>query len=243
MRILIISDIHANLVALETVLKAAVQTDAIWCLGDIVGYGPAPNECCQVLRSLGALSLAGNHDWAVVGKMSIEDFSDNARTAVVWTRKQLLPENRLWLESLPAMQILPAEKITLVHASPRQPIWEYIDSPQIAAENMSYFDTPLAFFGHTHRPALYRLDVNKRIVTSLSLQTGIALELHPKLLLNPGSVGQPRDGDPRAAYAIFELESDIITPYRIEYDIHATQHAMQEAQLPSRLIQRLANGT
>jgi predicted phosphodiesterase len=244
MRVLLISDIHANLIALERVLQLAPKHDVVWCLGDVVGYGPAPNECIERLRALDPVCLAGNHDWAVLDKLPLGEFNPDARQAVLWTRSILTAENRAWLEELAARPVAHEKMITLVHGSPRHPIWEYIFSTTIAAENLDYFDTPICFFGHTHVPALYHRPRRARTVTGYHLpeKQRLKLALSDKTLLNPGSVGQPRDGDSRAAYAVLETDTQTITHYRGEYDRAATQAAMIRARLPPRLIERLSYG-
>jgi predicted phosphodiesterase len=242
MRILLISDIHANLVALETVLTFARDYDALWCLGDLVGYGPAPNECIERLGSLQPVCLAGNHDWATIGKLDVQEFNPDARRAIHWTQDVLKAENRAWLDRLPDSKTLPDRDVTLVHGSPRFPIWEYILSTSAAAENMRHFETSVCLFGHTHVPVLYQKADGDNYVTAKRLVEGQPLVMREKMLVNPGSVGQPRDRDPRAAYALLELESRTLTYYRVEYDIAATQAAMAKENLPRRLIERLNYG-
>ncbi len=242
MRILVISDIHANLVALETVLASAGGYDAVWCLGDVVGYGPAPNECIERLRTLQPVCLAGNHDWAAIGKLDVQDFNHDARSAILWTQQVLKAENREWLDRLPDSQTPRTSDITLVHGSPRHPIWEYILSTNIAADNMKLFDTSVCLYGHTHVPVLFEQAGAEEYVRAKRLVEAQPLALARKMLLNPGSVGQPRDHDPRAAYALLELEARSLTYYRVEYDISATQAAMSKANLPRRLIERLSHG-
>ncbi len=242
MRVLLLSDIHANLVALEAVLRRTPAYDAVWCLGDVVGYGPAPNECVARLRGLGALTLAGNHDVAAIGNAPLEVFRSGARLALEWTRRVLTPESKAWLAALEPKRILPEHHLTLVHASPRDALWEYIENEHVASENFPHFETDMAFFGHTHQPIAYRLRETEKILRTAILPESKPLPLEPKLLLNPGSVGQPRDGDPRAAFALFDTETQFITPYRMEYDIAAVQRAMANANLPHRLIARLAQG-
>lgn len=242
MRILLISDIHANLVALDAVLAAAGGYDAIWCLGDLVGYGPAPNECLAKIRALDPICLAGNHDWAVLGKLDVNEFNGDARRAIAWTQEVLHAENLAWLERLPDRRELQHSDVTLVHASPRHPIWEYILSSSLAGENMSYFETPVCFFGHTHVASVFHMAAGQERISAQPLVPGNALLLSAKTLLNPGSVGQPRDRDPRAAYAIFDPEAGSLTPYRVPYDIAATQAQMAQAKLPRRLIERLNYG-
>jgi predicted phosphodiesterase len=243
MRILLISDIHANLVALDTVLANAAPFDRIWCLGDIVGYGPEPNECVERLRSFDLLCIAGNHDWAALGKLDLEEFNPDARRAARWTRNQLTPANLEWLGALPERVPTQAERFTLVHGSPRYPIWEYVLTPAIARPNFDYFDTPLCLIGHTHVPVVYRYLPNDHNAIAEALGESVPLSLNPdRMMINPGSVGQPRDGDPRAAYAIVDLDALTLTHYRVEYDVAATQAKMERHNLPARLITRLSFG-
>ncbi len=243
MKILIISDIHANLVAFETVLADAGEFDHVWCLGDVVGYGPQPNECIEKLRALKPLCLAGNHDWAVIEKIDLGEFNPDARKATLWTREQLTPHNLDWLHQLPERVPTELEKFTLVHGSPRYPIWEYVLGPAIARINFDYFDTPICLMGHTHVPVLYRFKTEDDIAVPEALAENTPLILGPdRMMLNPGSVGQPRDGDPRAAYAMLDTESLTLTSTRIEYDIAATQALMRDAELPARLVNRLSAG-
>lgn len=241
-RILLVSDIHGNLGALETVLSNAPGHDAVWCLGDVVGYGPAPNECVARLRGLAALTLTGNHDQAVIGRLQLADFTRNARLALEWTRGVLSAENAAWLKERAPRRDMPEHDLTLVHASPRDPTLEYILDAQTAAENLPYFDTGVCLFGHTHRPIAYRLGVDDRVLRTELLPEVRPYALQPRLLLNPGSVGQPRDGDPRAAYALLDLTARSITHYRTTYDIGATQRAIRDAGLPEALAGRLERG-
>ncbi len=242
MSILLLSDIHANLVALETVLAHTGTFDQIWCLGDVVGYGPAPNECIEKLRTLPTICLAGNHDWAVLSKLDVNEFNEDAYRAILWTQDVLTPRNYTWLEQRLDKLALVEHNLTLVHGSPRLPIWEYILSTSSAVENMSAFDTGLCFYGHTHVPMLYHQPPGEKNITRAHLAEGKPLTLTAKTLLNPGSVGQPRDRDSRAAYARFDPASATITYHRVEYDIAKTQAAMVKAKLPPRLIARLNYG-
>ncbi|MBI5030693.1 MAG: metallophosphoesterase family protein [Chloroflexi bacterium] len=243
MRILIISDIHANLGALDKVLIDAGTFDKVWCLGDVVGYGPQPNITIERLRSLDALCIAGNHDWAVLDRLDLDEFNPEARKAVLWTRQQLDLINLEWLKQLPERVPTQAEKFSLIHGSPRYPIWEYILTPPIARANFEYFDTPFCFFGHTHVPIIYQFSEKEGRAIAHELPEILSVPLGPeKMLVNPGSVGQPRDGDTRAAYAILNLDSMTLTHHRVRYDIKSTQVKMQQAGLPSRLIQRLGQG-
>ena len=243
MRILILSDIHANLVALNTVIADAGRFDRIWCLGDVVGYGPEPNACIETLRRYDLLSLAGNHDWAVLDKLDLEEFNPDARGAALWTRNQLTVNNLDWLHALPERVPTHLGQFTLVHGSPRYPIWEYVLTPAVARINFDYFDTPVCLMGHTHVPVVYRHQPGARTASAETLGENTPLTFGPeRMMINPGSVGQPRDGDNRAAYAVLDTESATLTHYRVAYDIGATQAKMEQAGLPLRLITRLSYG-
>lgn len=241
MRVLVLSDIHANLTALEAVLADAGVVDAIWCLGDLVGYGPDPNECIQRLQWLPNLScLVGNHDAAVLGRLDLFTFNTEARQALLWTQNVLKPKNREYLDSLPERLVVGS--VTLVHGSPRLPIWEYLLDTYNATQNFAYFDTPYCFVGHSHLPVIYQM-VDGRIHADLIIpKERESIALRPRAILNPGSVGQPRDRDPRAAYAIFNPDELTWELHRVPYDIAAVQARMRAAGLPERHIQRLSDG-
>ncbi|RMG98178.1 MAG: metallophosphoesterase [Chloroflexi bacterium] len=241
MRILIISDIHANLTALETVLAHAQgQWDKIWCLGDLVGYGPDPNECVQLIQQFDHIALSGNHDWAVLGRLDVTTFNRDAQIAIEWTRKTITAETRAYLETLPSSITL--EPFTLAHASPRQPVWEYILDSYTAAMNFSYFDTPYCLVGHTHVPVLFEeVDITQIVAHTPIYDVPIQLE-KPRLIINPGSVGQPRDADPRAAYALLDTDAMTWEFRRVRYPISETQERMRKFDIPPRLIQRLEYG-
>jgi diadenosine tetraphosphatase ApaH/serine/threonine PP2A family protein phosphatase len=242
MRILIISDIHANLTAFETVLADAQNDwEYVWCLGDVVGYGPDPNECVELLRSMPHLCLAGNHDWAALGRLDIRTFNPDARKAVDWTRETLTPENIAYLEALPTTFVI--GNYTLAHGSPREPVWEYILEPLIAALNFSHFETPYCLVGHTHQPIIYELTHDGGDTEAIAPAYGKKRLLNGKRqIINPGSVGQPRDANPDAAYAILDVEKNVWEHRRVPYDIPAVQRRMQMYELPERLIARLEHG-
>ena len=242
MRILIISDIHGNLSALEVVLESANELgyDHVWCLGDIVGYGPNPSDCIEEIRTIEALCIAGNHDWAALNKISLEDFNHDAQRASWWTQEHLTPENASYLEEQPEARV--EGDCTLAHGSPRHPIWEYIHLPSVAAANFDRFQTPYCLVGHTHVPVVFRaLDANRADMFIPSLDTPLSLG-EDRLIINPGSVGQPRDGDPRASFLILDEEANTIQFYRVEYPIEHTQSLILKAGLPQRLAARLAFG-
>lgn len=242
MRVLIISDIHANYTAFDTVLKDAQgKWDYVWCLGDVVGYGPDPNECVDRLRELPHLCLAGNHDWAALDRLDIRTFNADARRAVDWTRETLTPDNTRWLEALPTTFVI--GDYTLVHASPYEPIWQYILEPSVAAFNFMYFETPYCFVGHTHHPVIYQLRNEKGDTDAIKPSYGQPRQLNGRRqIINPGSVGQPRDADPRAAYAILDFERNVFEHRRIPYDISDVQKRMRANDMPERLIARLEHG-
>jgi len=242
MRVLLLSDIHANLVAFEAVLaEAEGQWERLWFLGDLVGYGPQPNECVERLRALEPLALSGNHDWAVLDKLDDEDFNSDARYVARWTRRGLTADNRAYLNTLPPLRV--EAPFTLAHASPRHPVWEYILDLPTALENFAHFDTPCCLVGHTHVPAVFALDEKTGGVDFALIEHGDVLDLsRHRLIVNPGGVGQPRDGDPRAAYALLDTEAMRMTFHRVAYDIAATQALMREQKLPRRLIKRLEQG-
>lgn len=241
MKILVISDIHANLVALQAVLKAAGKVDAVWCLGDVVGYGPNPNECVELLREQPNLTcLLGNHDAACIGKMSVETFNHEARQAVEWTQSVLTLENREFLLDRPEVVI--HGNVTLAHGSPREPVFEYLLDVQSATENFAYFDNDFCFVGHSHLPIMFTSPngiTDTRLVFPPPYTT---VQLKPRSIVNPGSVGQPRDRDPRAAFALYDDVEYTWEHLRVDYDIQATQAAMRTVNLPERHIERLTSG-
>lgn len=241
MRILVFSDIHANLTALEAVLTNAGDVDAAWCLGDLVGYGPDPNECIERIRALpNLICILGNHDAATLKKIDSAMFNPEARNAIHWTQNNLKAENINFLSNLPEIVIY--DDITLVHGSPRQPIWEYLLDVYNATTSFKYFDTPHCFVGHTHIPILYHQADNRDSAKLFVPKPDTKLTLQPRMILNPGSVGQPRDRDPRASYAMYDDQTKSWEFYRIEYDIQAVQRRMEAAILSPRHIQRLSAG-
>ncbi len=242
MRVLIISDIHANLSAFEAVLKDAQgDWDYVWCLGDVVGYGPDPNECVDLLRSLPHLALAGNHDWAALGRLDIRTFNSDARKAVTWTAETLRPDNIDYLAALPTTFVL--GPYTLAHGSPREPVWEYILDPLIAALNFPHFETPYCLVGHTHTPVAFELLNDHGETESMQPVYRKPLLLNGRRrIINPGSVGQPRDSNPDAAYALLNVDKSVLEYRRIPYDIDAVQERMRRAEMPERLIARLEHG-
>jgi diadenosine tetraphosphatase ApaH/serine/threonine PP2A family protein phosphatase len=243
MRILVISDIHANLAAFEAVLAAAEgEWDEMWFLGDLLGYGPDPNACGALLREQKPLVLTGNHDWAVVGKLEVSSFNLQARQAIEWTQEVLDEELRQYLLGQPPR--LNREPFLLAHASPRQPVWEYILDSGIAEANFEQMDrtTPICLVGHTHVPILYTRSDGGRVQTAMPVYDEPISLAGARYIINPGSVGQPRDGDSRAAYALLDTEALTWEYRRVVYPIAETQRRMRERELPERLVVRLEYG-
>jgi predicted phosphodiesterase len=239
MRIALLSDIHSNLAALDTVLTSLGSVDAVWHLGDVVGYGPEPDAVVERLAAVGAVGVRGNHDAAAVTGEGIEYFNVDARRAIQWTSGTISPATRDWLAALPETR---AEgDFMLVHGSPRGPVWEYVTSAPVARASLAALDVPYCLHGHTHVPAVFRDDDGA--IELIAPRDGSLLRLDGRpLLLNPGSVGQPRDGDPEASYAILDTDRHEATWHRVAYDIAATQAAMQAVGLPERLVTRLDHG-
>jgi len=239
MRILVISDIHANLRALDAVVLAAGQVDAIWHLGDVVGYGPDPDAVVARLQSAGATGVRGNHDSAALGGPEIAMFNVDARRAMEWTKGTISPETRAWLAAQPLIR--EDGNFTSVHASPRDPTWEYITSAPVARANLALIATPYCLFGHTHLPMVYRDEHG--LIETISPPDGAVVRLDDRsALINPGSVGQPRDGDPRAAYLVLDTDRHEGRWGRATYDVGATQADMVAVGLPDRLVARLDYG-
>ena len=242
MRVLVLSDIHSNLVALDAVLAASGEVDAVWNIGDTIGYGPKPRECLDKMVDLFANPvLVGNHDLACIGEVDISEFNPVAQIASRWTSLQLGLDHRTYLRELPAITM--AQHITLAHGSPRSPVWEYVTSPVIATENFAFFESDTCFIGHTHIAMYALLRDGAEVAELAALQDGQVLDLlEGRLMINPGSVGQPRDRDPRAAYAVLDTDVGTLTAHRVAYDIAVTQRQMAMANLPEILITRLIHG-
>src|SRR5688572_22976707 len=233
MRIAVLSDIHGNLPALEAVLVALRPYDAVWQLGDIVGYGPQPDEVVARLAAEGATGVRGNHDSAAIGELDTGSFNDDARAAVEWTAEQISGETRRWLAALPLVAI--DEPFTLVHGSPRDPTWEYVYSSSIARANLAEFDTKHCLVGHTHVPLVFRERKSGGVESAVArADSKVAID-GARLIVNPGSVGQPRDGDPRASAMILDTDAHTFEWHRIEYPIEKVQRLMAEHKLPKRL--------
>jgi predicted phosphodiesterase len=240
MRVAVISDVHANYHALEAVLDEieGADVEAIWCLGDTVGYGPQPNECCEIVQSRTEPCLVGNHDLVVLGELALTDFNDEAAAAAVWTSDVLTPSARGFLESLQPKAAL--DGVDLYHASARDPVWEYVLTEEAARSTLELSHAPLVLVGHSHVALALTIDGEK--ISGGLAPGGARVELGGRWLLNPGSVGQPRDGDPRAAWLLLDLERRFATFHRVPYRIEETQTEMRERGLPPALAARLARG-
>jgi diadenosine tetraphosphatase ApaH/serine/threonine PP2A family protein phosphatase len=238
-RVAVLSDIHANLAALDAVLAAIPSVDEVWQLGDVVGYGPHPDEVVARQRDVGARGVRGNHDAAAVGGREIESFNVDARRAMEWTRATINEDTRAWLSALP--EKLEREGFTLVHGSPRDPIWEYVTSTPVARAGIAAMDTSFGLHGHTHVPVAYLEDDGSLETMSPGAGSRITYGAH-RALLNPGSVGQPRDGIPTASWLLLDTDDASGTWHRIAYDVATVQEAMEAAGLPERLVARLAYG-
>jgi diadenosine tetraphosphatase ApaH/serine/threonine PP2A family protein phosphatase len=240
-RVAVISDIHANWHALEAVLEAVEreEPDELWCLGDLVGYGPRPNPCCVAVERRAALSLAGNHDLGVLGVLDLGEFTGDAVVAARWTRGVLAEGSRAFLQSLQSSGR--REGAELFHASPRDPVWEYVLSAETAGAALELTEAPLVLVGHSHVPLAITLEDG--VLDGGVAPGGTETPLGPgRRLLNPGSVGQPRDGDPRAAWLLLDFDAGNASFRRVEYDVARTQEEIRERGLPDALAQRLAHG-
>ena len=233
------SDIHSNLPALDAVLARIGSVDALWHLGDVVGYGPQPDAVVERLTGIGAIGVRGNHDAAATGGLEIEWFNPEARAAMEWTRTAISETTRAWLAALPVRRMEAA--FTLVHGSPRDPMWEYVTTAALARAGLSAISTEHGLHGHTHVPIAFTM-VDGRMRT-LAPRAGNTVALgEGRTLLNPGSVGQPRDRDPRASYLVLDLDAGTATWGRAAYDIDAVATMMLAAGLPARLADRLRVG-
>jgi len=247
MRVAVLSDIHANLPALDAILARIGAVDEVWHLGDVVGYGPDPDAVVERLKERGARGVQGNHDLAATGDDVIRDFNVDARSAMEWTRREISATTLSWLAALPSR--LTIGPWNLVHGSPRDPTWEYIVSEAAAAANLAIMATAWGLFGHTHLPWAYlaeppaetggRMGPIKEVEPAPD--SGLVLAGR-RALVNPGSVGQPRDGNPASSALVLDTERAEVSWVRAAYDIRATQRAMRAAGLPARGIERLAHG-
>jgi diadenosine tetraphosphatase ApaH/serine/threonine PP2A family protein phosphatase len=242
LRVAVISDVHGNAHALRAVLAAIEQEapDAVWCLGDTVGYGARPNECCALVREAADVCLAGNHDLLADGRAVLEgDFNADAMTAGRWTSEVLDEASRRFIDDLePQAQIEHAE---LFHASARDPVWEYVLGGESALATFELTEAPLVLVGHSHFPFAISLDGGE--LSGEHAPAGTEIGLAPgRWLCNPGSVGQPRDGDWRASWLLLDLDAQHASFRRAEYDVQATQAEIRDAGLPASLAERLSYG-
>ncbi len=243
MRCLVVADVHSNLEALRAVIDHAEASggfDRVWCLGDVVGYGPDPGPCIELLRSYPHAAVAGNHDLAAIGELSTDTFNPVARIAAMWTRHRLTQDEQAYLRANPLRHV--EGEVTLLHGTPREPVWEYflpwLMPPADTAECLRLFSTPLCLLGHSHLPF-----VCDEAGGVSPLAAGAVVQVDgARLIANPGSVGQPRDGDPRAAYAVYDTAAATLTHHRVPYDIERTQAKMASAGLPEPLATRLSFG-
>jgi len=242
MRVLIISDVHANRTALETVLADAGAVDATWCLGDLVGYGPDPNDCVEIIRALpNLICLKGNHDAGALNSMNLAVFNADARRSLLWTQSNLSPQARRFLEELQD-KVQRVDDVSLVHGSPRDPLWEYVLNTVTARINIEKLETPWCFVGHSHQQCMFEMDVKRELVDLKVPPPGKPYPLASRAILNPGSVGQPRDRNPQSAYAIYDPAKHIWEPRRVAYDIGAVQKRIRAQGLPEKHAARLAEG-
>jgi predicted phosphodiesterase len=239
-RVAVISDVHANWHALEAVLEEVdrEEPDELWCLGDLVGYGPRPNPCCAAVERRAALCLAGNHDLGVLGAIDLAEFTGDAVVAARWTRGVLAGGSRSFLESLGSYGA--RDGVELFHASPRDPVWEYVLSAEAARAAFELTEAPLVLVGHSHVPLAITLE---EVLGGGLAPGGTEVELGDRrCLLNPGSVGQPRDGDPRAAFAVYNPDEGSLLLRRVVYPVEVAQRRILAAGLPASLANRLAIG-
>lgn len=250
MRLLVLSDIHANLEALEACLAVAPKCDRVLNLGDVAGYGANPNEVIAKARELGDFFIRGNHDRACAATDSLPGFNPIAGLAVLWTRRVLTPDNLAFLRQLPQGPISPCDDVECVHGSARDED-EYVLEEQDAYPLLLKQVARMTFFGHTHLQGGFSLKEQSSVPGNVTPQyksskgkqrEKLKLKKNVKYLINPGSVGQPRDSDPRAAFLMYDTEEELVTFFRIPYDIKAAQQKILDAGLPSRLATRLAEG-
>ena len=242
MKVAVVSDIHANRHAFEATLRDVTASDAaeLWCLGDLVGYGAEPDACVELAREHAAVCLAGNHDLAVTGEIPLDEFSRGAGIAAQWTREVIDPENMAFLEGLRPQAL--EGQVGLYHASPRDPVWEYVLSALLAELCLDAMPRRLGLIGHSH-VALSFGRHDGAPATGEPRREGARLEIGAgEWLLNPGSVGQPRDGDPRASWLLLDLDAMEASFHRSDYDIAGAAAAIRAARLPDSLAERLEYG-
>lgn len=242
-RCLLAADLHSNARAFETVLADASRGkgfDELWILGDIVGYGPDPEECIRLVQGYPHVCVGGNHDLGVLGQIELRRFNSDAARACLWTRGRLSTQAQAFLATLTLR--LERAPFLLVHGSPRDPVWEYVFSEREAQDMVAHCDATHCLVGHTHRPAVFRMDGGPTGSMGAVLNRTV-LELgEGRFIINPGAVGQPRDGDPRAAYAVLDREEGTIVFHRVAYDVDGAVEAMLQGGLPECLAARLRHG-
>ncbi|MBU1428405.1 metallophosphatase family protein [bacterium] len=243
MKIGIISDIHSNSEAINSVLKNIKEVDEFICLGDIVGYGADPNYCIEKIKDLNYRCIGGNHDFAVVGKLDINYFNYNARAAILWTSLQLKKENLNFLLNL-EKKIELEDNVFAVHGSPQNPLLEYILDKDTASLIFSKFDFKIYFVGHSHLAGCFSFNENDNRIDYMNFRNGGYIEIikNKRYIINCGSVGQPRDGNPQASYGIYDLKYNAVNIYRVSYPINLTQDKIINAGLPKSLADRLSYG-
>ncbi|HEX4837954.1 MAG TPA: metallophosphoesterase family protein [Solirubrobacteraceae bacterium] len=242
MKVAVVSDIHSNRQAFEAVLEAVASSDAseLWCLGDLVGYGADPDACVELARRHAAVCLAGNHDMAVVGELPLDEFSRGASLAAQWTREVIAPANLAFLAELrPESR---EGSVGLYHGSPRDPVWEYVLSALLAELCLDAQPHRICLIGHSHVASSF-VRREGATATGEPCREGAELDIAAgEWLLNPGSVGQPRDGDPRAAWLLLDLDGHIASYRRTSYDVAGAASAIRAARLPNSLAERLEYG-
>ncbi len=241
MKIALISDVHGNVEALQSVIAtfAHYGVEQVIFLGDIVGYGANPNECIELLRGMSDCSIAGNHDYAAVGKTDITYFNPHAREAILWTAEVLSTDNKRFLAALPLMAS--RQSSIMVHSAPRHPeLWDYIISPSDARTNFGNFSQQLCFIGHSHHPGIFMLDRSGGLCYKEA--TSVTIEANTRYIINVGSVGQPRDGNPLAAYGLYDTQAREYRLIRVAYNIARAQEKILAAGLPRFLAERIAAG-
>ncbi len=242
MRYLVVSDVHSNAPALEAVLNAAPEFDALLCLGDIVGYGPDPNTCVARLRDHELVSISGNHDAGALGQADLSIFNHDARKALIWTQQELARRHQQFLAGLAPHMAL-TDDILLCHGSPRDPVWDYLVELTTAAQCFREYDFQTLLVGHSHLPLAFEWREDLERARPLRVEVDGRVQLAGRrMILNPGSVGQPRDGNPKAAYAVLDTGAMTWTFGRTAYAVKITQERMRAQKLPQRLIDRLEIG-
>lgn len=242
----IISDIHSKLEALNKVMPILIneqKVDKIICIGDIVGYGANPNECIQIVKKNVNYCVAGNHDYGIVRKTPINNFSKPAKIAAKWTRKKLSNNNYEYLQLLPLINKIPIWNLMTVHSSPSSPSnWEYLLSIEKVKNEFNYFNEKICFVGHSHQPIVFEKCMNE--INSFTAKNGLDFRTKDtnKYIINIGSVGQPRDGNPQASFCTFDTKNNRLKILRVDYKIENAQEKIIAAELPTILADRLSMG-